>query len=282
MPIKISIAKSAGFCFGVKRALAIAYKTCRESRNVYMLGDIVHNENVVKDIAIAGVKKISRLKNGKDKILLIRAHGASKNTFSKALDSSYKIVDATCPMVTDIHNIAVEQEKKGFGIVIIGDKKHEEVQGIAGQLRKKAIIIDNQNNIPFNQIKRLNKACVISQSTQNIEMVKRIVETLKRYIKNIHFFDTICQTTRLKQREIRKMPLINDVMIIIGSRDSANTKRLYEISKSLNPKSYWIASAAEIKPGWFKNAACVGITAGASTPDYSTNQVVDYLKELKN
>jgi len=278
--IKINLAKSAGFCFGVKRALDIAFKTSKSSKRVYMLGDIVHNDDVVREIRKVGIKKIEKLSSGKGKVLLIRAHGACINIIKKALRLGYKIIDATCPMVKEIHKIATDMEQKGYKIIVIGDKKHDEVHGIIGQLRNKAIIIDNLKHIPIKIIKGIKKACVLVQSTQDLEKVLKIVEILKLYINELEFFNTICKPTRIKQEEIKIMPLENDVMIIIGSKNSANTRRLYEISKSLNRQSYWIQSKEEINPNWFRDVKSVGISAGASTPELTTQGVIEYIKQI--
>lgn len=277
--MKINLAKSAGFCFGVKRAIAIAYKTIQAKDNVYMLGDIVHNEDVSWQISKAGIKKIKQLTSGKNKTLLIRAHGASKKTFEKARRLGYAIIDATCPMVKEIHKIAIGSEQKDYTVIVIGDKRHDEVQGITGQLKNKTIVIDSIDNIPLREIKKINKAAVVVQSTQNIEKILKIVDTLRRQIKELKFFNTICRPTRIKQKEIKIMPLKNDIMIIIGSKSSANTRRLYEISKSLNEHSYWIQSKDNLSLKWFKNAKSVGITAGASTPDSITHSIVDYINK---
>jgi 4-hydroxy-3-methylbut-2-enyl diphosphate reductase len=135
--------------------------------------------------------------------------------------------------------------------------------------------------MPLRRIKRINKACVVAQSTQNLEKVLNLVGILKLYIEDLEFFNTICLPTRMKQEEIKKMPLENDVMIIIGSKTSANTKRLYEISKSINKRSFWIRSSKEIRREWFRGAKNVGITAGASTPDSTTQDVIKHIKSLE-
>ena len=275
----INVAKSAGFCFGVKRAIKIAFETSKAKHHVYMLGDIVHNEDVVKLIHSIGIKKINALTKGKDKTLLIRAHGASKKIHKKALSLGYEIVDATCPMVKEIHRTAVNAENDGYSIIVIGDKKHSEVLGIVGQLKRKSIVIDNIENLPIKAIKKLKKVAVIVQSTQNIETVLKILKEIRKHIKNVKFFNTICRTTRIKQEDIKKMPRENDIMLIIGSKTSANTKRLYEISKSLNARSYWIQSLKDLKRKWFKDAESVGITAGASTPENTTSSVVEYINK---
>lgn len=278
--MKITIAKSAGFCFGVKRALEIAFKTAKFKAKVYMLGDIVHNEDVVDKIKKAGIKKINKLAGGVNKILLIRAHGTSKSIVERARKKGYKIIDATCPMVKEIHRIASEMEQKGYKIIIIGDKYHDEVAGIMGQLKTKAIVIDSIKHIPINKIKKIKKCAVVVQSTQNLDKINAIVNLLKRYIRDLKFFNTICRPTRDKQEEIKNMPKFNDVMIIIGSKTSANTKRLYEIALSLNKRSYWVQSQEELKPGWFLNVSKVGVTAGASTPDFTTKTIVAYIKNI--
>jgi len=281
--IKIDLAKSAGFCFGVKRALNIAFATINSAAGadkIYMLGDIVHNEEVIRQIEKSGIKKIAQLSQGKNKTLLISAHGVGINTLRRAQQLGYKIVDATCPMVKEIHKIAAAMEKKGYQIIVIGDQQHNEVKGILGQLKKPALVIDRLENIPLKTIQRLKKIAVVVQSTQNLEKVLQIVAAIKPLVAELKFCNTICRPTRIKQAEIKTLPLQNDAMIIIGSKTSANTRRLYEISKSLNPRSYWIQSPKDIKAGWFKGAKSIGVTSGASTPDSTTQKVIAHLRKI--
>ncbi len=272
--MKIHTAKSAGFCFGVKRALAIALDTAASCRKVCMLGDIVHNENVVRQVERAGIVKIQRLGAGAGKTLIIRAHGAGRATFREARRRGYRIIDATCPMVKEIHTIAQALEDQGRTVIVIGDRLHDEVRGITGRLKKKAIIVDTARNLPAARLRGVKKAGVIVQSTQNLEDVSAIVRKLNGLIPDLEFHNTICRPTRIKQDEIKKIPLKNDVMIIIGSRHSANTKRLYEITKNLNKHSHWINAADELRPAWFRGAKNVGVTAGASTPESTIREVV--------
>ncbi|MDD5115709.1 MAG: 4-hydroxy-3-methylbut-2-enyl diphosphate reductase [Candidatus Omnitrophica bacterium] len=279
--MKVNLAKSAGFCSGVRRAINIAMETAAKDRPVFMLGDIVHNEEVVKMIQQAGIKKISRLSKGDGNILLIRAHGCPKKTIEKAKRLRYSIIDATCPMVKEIHATAKELEDRGFKVIVIGDKSHDEVKGIVGQLKTKAIIIDKLQNIPFKKIGLLKKAGVVVQSTQNLDKVRQIAGLLEKNIGEMEFHNTICKPTRSKQGEIKVMPLENDVMVVIGSKTSANTKRMYEISKSLNRKTYWVNSSREIKNGWLSKAKNVGITAGASTPESTIQAVIQKIKSIR-
>jgi 4-hydroxy-3-methylbut-2-enyl diphosphate reductase len=278
--MKINLAKSAGFCFGVRRALKIALEAGCSGAAIEMLGDIVHNEAVVRMIRAAGIKKIGHLSKGKGKAILIRAHGASAGTIQEAYNLGYKVIDATCPMVKEIHRIAKDSEQKGYKVIIIGDKKHDEVKGIVGQLKSRPIIIESVKSIPLERIKRINKAAAVVQSTQNLEKAFSISRFLGGHIKEFKFFNTVCKPTRVKQGEMKTMPVKNDVMIVIGSRSSANTKRLYQISKSLNKKTYWIQSRRQIEPRWFKGISSVGITAGASTPDSTTRDVIEYIRQI--
>ncbi len=279
--MKINLAKSAGFCVGVKRALMIAREASGQKRKICMLGDIVHNGKVVNEIKKLGITKINRLKDGKNKALIIRAHGSGQTTYQNAKKMGYEIIDATCPMVKEIHNIVKRESGFGRDIIVIGDKKHQEVQGITGQIRKKITVLDPNLKLEKEKIRKIKKATVVAQSTQNNEDVKRIVEKLKKYIKNLRFINTICVPTLQKQNEIKKMPRQNDIMLIIGSKKSANTKRLFRISKRINKKSYWIEDENSLKKEWLKGAQSVGITAGASTPESTITKVKNKLKKIQ-
>lgn len=278
--MKINVAKSAGFCFGVKRAIEIAFGAIATAGKIYMLGDIVHNEEVSGEIKKAGIGKTKKLTGGKNKTFLVGSHGTTQEIINRARQLGYKIIDATCPMVKEIHKIVKEMENKGYKIIVIGDKKHDEVRGIVGQLNSRPLVIDAKGNLPLDKIKKIKKAAVVVQSTQNLGKVLKTVGILRSQISELKFFNTICRPTRLKQEEIKKMPKDNDLMIIIGSKASANTKRLYEISKSLNKNSYWIQSAGDLERLEFKGIKSVGVTAGASTPDKTIKDVVHYLISL--
>lgn len=277
--MKINIAKSSGFCFGVKRAIEKAKDVAQREKAVYILGDIVHNNFVVQELKEKGVKKIKQIKPASDSTLIIRAHGASKNTFTIAKSAGYKIVDATCPMVKDIYKIAKNLEKNNR-IIIIGDNNHDEVKAIAGQLKHKPITIESPCGIPIKKLASIKKAAVVTQSTQSIENINRIMKHLTRIIPQVTLYNTTCQITRVKQQEIKSLPKKNDLILIIGSKGSANTKRLYQISSGISKNTRWIECAKDLRPAWFKNIKKVGIMAGASTPDYVTQEVVTALKEI--
>ncbi len=276
---KINIAKTSGFCFGVRRALTIAMQTARDNNNVYMLGDIVHNEDVVSQIEKTGIKKVNSLSYGNDRILIIRAHGTCNKTLKEAETKGYKIVDATCPMVKEIHRIVKDMEKRGYKIIVLGDKKHDEVHGIIGQLKKNALVIDPERP-SLKGVKRIKKACVVCQSTQYKKNVLNTLSKLKKRIKIVRFFDTICLPTKQKQKEIESLPLQNDVIIIIGSKKSANTKRLYDISRLINNNTFWVNRREDLRKSWFRGAKDIGITAGASTPDKTIKDITAAIRNI--
>ena len=293
--MQIHLAQSAGFCFGVRRAIKIARCLAASHKTVFMLGDLVHNETVIRELAAAGIHKIKRLRPERrittsrcasrsarrgSRRLLIRAHGASRRTLNLARRHGYTLVDATCPMVHEIHRIVRSMDRQGRRIIVIGDRRHDEVLGIVGQIAHQAVIIDPLSRIPWTALSRVHKAAIVVQSTQNLDRVLPIVERLKKRIPDMRFFNTICKPTRMKQEEIKILPLQNDAMLIIGSRTSANTKRLHEISKALNPRTHWIQSPGELNSHWFRSVRTLGITAGASTPETTTHAVIARIRVL--
>lgn len=280
--MKIEVAKSAGFCFGVKRATKIALDTLKKKNNVFILGDIVHNKQVIDDLRGNGIKLISKLIKHKNATLIIRAHGEPKGVYQKAKELGFVIIDATCPMVKEIHNMAVSLEEERYKIIIIGDRNHEEVIGIAGQLKNRPFVVQNTKDIPRIKFAKNDKIAIITQSTQEIEHVLHIVMVIKSKFKNITFVNTICNPTKSKQKEIKSLSESNDLVLVIGSKNSANTKRLFEISKQINPNTYWIESKREIKSDWLKGIKSVGITAGASTPDITIRETIKYMEGLND
>lgn len=277
--MKINLARSAGFCFGVRDAVDMALDTAFNSseKDVYMLGDIVHNASVVEMIDKAGVKVIKDLSEVEGGTLLLRAHGTKPEVYDEAKRRGFKIVDATCPMVLEIHEIVKDLEREGYRIIVIGDHGHDEVVGICGQV-KYPVVVSNPEEAK--KIGRIRKIGVVVQSTQNIDNVSQIIPHLAVKCREMKFVNTICGPTIAHQNEIRKMPLQNDVMIIVGSFTSANTCRLTQISKELNPKTYQVETAQDVNAEWFENSVSVGISAGASTPDWIIDEVVAKVADL--
>ena len=279
--MKIILAKSAGYCFGVRDAVNAAYDVSKEHGEVYMLGDIVHNENVVEDLEKKGVKVVENLEEiPEDKPVLFRAHGTSKDVWKKAEDKKMNIIDATCPLVHDIHREVKELHAEGRKIIIIGDHGHDEVIGIASQVEGAIIIasIEEAQNL-----RKTKKAGIVCQSSQAIENVQDIINILMTKVVDLRFINTICFPTKRNHQQIKELSVITDMMLIIGSFTSANSKRLTELSLERNKNTYQVTNAAEIDSSWFKNNInSVGISAGASTPDWIIESVIKKVKELTN
>lgn len=279
--MKIILAKSAGYCFGVRDAVNAAYDVSKEHGEVYMLGDIVHNENVVEDLEKKGVKVVENLEEiPEDKPVLFRAHGTSKDVWKKAEDKKMNIIDATCPLVHDIHREVKELHSEGRKIIIIGDHGHDEVIGIASQVEGAIIIASIEE---AQKLRKTKKAGIVSQSTQAIENVQDIINILMTKVVDLRFINTICFPTKRNHQQIKELSVITDMMLIIGSFTSANSKRLTELSLERNKNTYQVTNAAEIDSSWFKNNInSVGISAGASTPDWIIDSVIKKVKELTN
>jgi len=274
--MKIFLAKNAGYCFGVRDAVQLAYDTAQDDGDVYMLGHIVHNENVVEKLDKAGAKVVETLDqvpNGKP--ILFRAHGTHVDTWKKAQEKNMNIIDATCPLVEEIHDEIKILEKEGRKIIIIGDHGHDEVIGIASQV-KNAIIVANPDEA--NALRKTKKAGVVSQSTQTIENVQEIINILMSKVFDLRFVNTICFPTKRNQEQIKELAEACDLMIVIGSFTSANSKRLTQLAKERNKLSFQVTCANDVDESWLENVETVGISAGASTPDNIINEVIDKIK----
>ena len=274
--MKIFLAKNAGYCFGVRDAVQLAYDTAQDDGDVYMLGHIVHNENVVEKLDKAGAKVVETLDqvpNGKP--ILFRAHGTHVNTWKKAKEKNMNIIDATCPLVEEIHDEIKILEKEGRKIIIIGDHGHDEVIGIASQV-KNAVIVANPDEA--NALRKTKKAGVVSQSTQTIENVQEIINILMSKVFDLRFVNTICFPTKRNQEQIKELAEACDLMIVIGSFTSANSKRLTQLAKERNKLSFQVTCANDVDESWLDNVETVGISAGASTPDNIINEVIDKIK----
>ncbi|MDP7565736.1 MAG: 4-hydroxy-3-methylbut-2-enyl diphosphate reductase [Candidatus Marinimicrobia bacterium] len=276
--MKIFMAKDAGYCFGVRDAVNLAYDTAEKNGDVYMLGHIVHNENVVKDLDTAGAKVINSLEDiPNNNPILFRAHGTTVETWNDAKAKHINIVDATCPLVLEIHAEVKKLEAEGRTIIIIGDHGHDEVVGIASQV-KDAIIVSSPDEAK--SLRKMKQAGVVSQSTQTIENVQEIINIIMTKVFDLRFVNTICYPTKRNQSQIKELAKQCDVMIVIGSYTSANSKRLTALAKERNAHSFQVTCANEISPKWLKSAEIVGVSAGASTPDNIIDEVLTKIKEI--
>ena len=276
--MKILLAKDAGYCFGVRDAVNLAYDKAKDYGEVYMLGTIVHNEKVVEDLSKAGTRVVHKLAEvRKDKPILFRAHGTAPKVWDKAKIKNLNIIDATCPLVTEIHDEIKKLEAEGRRTIIIGDHGHDEVVGIAAQV-KDPIILANVKEAKA--LRKMKKAGVVSQSTQMIENVQEIINVLMQKVFDLRFVNTICFPTRRNHQQIKELATQCEVMIVIGSFTSANSKRLTQLALERNKRSYQVTCADDMEAFWFENCETVGISAGASTPDDIIKNVVEKIKEI--
>ena len=272
---EVILAKSAGFCFGVKRAVDTVYEQAGKE-NVYTYGPIIHNEEVVKDLERKGVhviEDISQLDNIKNGTIIIRSHGVSKNVYDTIKERGFEIVDATCPFVLKIHNIVKTESENGSQIVIIGNEKHPEVEGIMGWSVTPVHVVDSIEKAQKLVLDKEKKVCVVSQTTFNYNKFQELVEIISKKGYNIYIRNTICNATEERQTEARQIAQRVDAMIVIGGSSSSNTRKLYEICKNECNATFYIQTLNDLDMTSLGKADCIGITAGASTPNNIIEEV---------
>ena len=275
--MKVTLARGSGFCFGVRDAVEMAHESADEHGKVYMLGDIVHNEHVVNQLDGAGVMVVDELAKVEDAPVLFRAHGTSTEVWKNAEKIGLNIIDATCPLVTQIHEEVKQLSEEDREVFIIGDHGHDEVIGIASQIEGATVLSSAAEAEPLRKMKKIG---VVSQSTQTIENVQEILNVLVTKATDLRFINTICFPTTRNQQAIKHLAASNDIMIIIGSFTSANTKRLTSISEKINKNTYQVQTDSDLSLEWFKGIDTVGVSAGASTPDFLIQKVISRLNAI--
>lgn len=273
----IKIAKTAGFCFGVKKAVEKVYEqTDISEKPIYTFGPIIHNEEVVKDLDSKGVKVINseeELMALEDVILIIRSHGVAKKIYDIAEQRNIDVVDATCPFVKRIHNIVRKESEKGRKIIIIGNENHPEVEGIVGWVNGDSVVVNNQEDIDKIPFQKDDKVAIVSQTTFNYKKFKYLVEIIGKKEYDIYCLNTICNATHERQIEAKDIASEVDAMIVIGGKSSSNTQKLYEICKEQCDNTFYIQTLKDLNLWELKSFKCIGITAGASTPNYIIEEV---------
>ena len=280
--MEVKVAKTAGFCFGVKRAVEKAYEVAEQRQGeVYTYGPIIHNEEVVADLANKGVQVLeteNELRKLEKGTVIIRSHGVPKYIYELLKEKHLDYVDVTCPFVLKIHRIVEEESKKGRHIVIVGNAEHPEVAGIKGWCRGDCTVLKTKEEARNFLEKGYEKVCVVSQTTFNYNNFQEIVEILseKRYDRLV--INTICNATQDRQSEAEEIAKQVDTMIVVGGRHSSNTQKLYEICKSECENTYYIQTLADLDSDSFRSVQCVGITAGASTPNKIIEEVSKHVR----
>ena len=266
--MKINIAKSAGFCFGVKRAVDTVYKESSK-KNVYTFGPIIHNDEVVADLERQGVHVINDSKEFKslsEGTIIIRSHGVSKAIYDEILNAGLDLVDATCPFVRKIHKIVERESGDGRVIIIIGNNHHPEVEGIMGWCHTHPIVIENREQAEGIELDADTKISIVSQTTFNHNKFKYLVEIIRKKGYDITVVNTICNATHVRQVEAQKISSKVDGMIVIGGKNSSNTQKLYDICRNECENTFYVQTVKDLNLHELKSLKSIGITAGASTP----------------
>ncbi|MFH1564667.1 MAG: 4-hydroxy-3-methylbut-2-enyl diphosphate reductase [bacterium] len=284
--MKIILSKHSGFCFGVSNALKIADEVLKKNRskNIYMLGEVVHNEEVVKKIKSQGVGLAKNIKKiPKNSLVILSAHGHSPSVYKDAKKTGLEIIDATCPMVKKVHVLGKMLAKDGYFVIIIGDAKHQEVKAIFEQVKS---VSDNVKIIEnIEQAKKLKaplagqKIGIISQTTKSLKNFGEIAGEISKNFNKVKIYNTICEATRFRQASAKDLAKKVDMMLIVGSSHSANTNRLTAICKEIVP-TYQVNSKNELDKNWFKNKNAIGISAGASAPKWIIDEVIAQVRLL--
>lgn len=279
--MEIRLAKHSGFCEGVERAFRIAQETVQQGQTVYMLGNLVHNKQVVERLKDQGVKTVSSVAEipaESHGIILISAHGVAPEIYQAAEAKGLKIIDTTCPWVKKAQKIARELTAQDSQVIIIGDKGHPEVKGIVGWSLGRAAVIESPEDAAKLQLTPEEKIGVLAQTTQAEEPWSKIVSTLKERYSNVLEFDTICGATSKRQAAAIDLARQVDLMLVIGDTLSANTKRLTELCSETGTITHQIETAAGLDKNWLRGKKRVGVTAGASTPEWVVAEVIKVLR----
>ena len=284
--MKIIIGKTAGFCYGVRRAVNETKKELENSSEICCLGEIVHNKSVVKDLEERGITFVNDIDECKGKVI-IRAHGESKETYKKLKEKGIEIKDLTCPKVLKTHELAEEYIKHNYFIVLIGVQGHPESIGTLSFCGENSYLLQDKSNIK-EMVDKINESklkdiLILAQTTYNSKKFDDIVEEIKKELngKNIKVKKTICEATKIRQNETTKIAKKVDAMIIVGDKKSSNTNKLYDISKEYCKRTFFVQTAEELHIEELKNAKEIGIMAGASTPEEDIAKIIEKVKENK-
>ena len=278
----VKVAKTAGFCFGVKRAVEKVYEQVNSGKkNVYTYGPIIHNEEVVEDLESKGVSVIhtkEELEQLQEGTVVIRSHGVSQDIYQLIEEKKLQCVDATCPFVRKIHRIVEKESAKGMHVLIIGNAQHPEVEGIKGWCKGAVTVLSTKEEAENLSLPIGSKLCIVSQTTFNYNKFQELVEILEKKEYDIFVNYTICSATEERQLEARQIACESDTMIVIGGKHSSNTQKLYEICMKECKNTYYIQTLVDLDHKPFQCIGCVGITAGASTPNNIIEEVQKHVR----
>jgi len=273
----VKIADKAGFCFGVKRAVDIAIDYTESHNSLLSYGQLIHNDQVTERLSKKGLSEVDSLDDVYKQDVLIRSHGVGKDIYDLGTDHELNLIDCTCPFVKKVHKIVDKHFREGYEIIIVGNPNHPEIQGINGWCDEKGIIISSIDDIkPLKE----GKYCVVSQTTLQYSVWEQVKETLLKENKEILFFNTICSATSERQEAVKRLAPEVDCMVVIGGFHSSNTRKLYDICQSLCKETIHVEKKSDLVMTNFNKYGIIGITAGASTPDWIIQEIYDYLLSL--
>ncbi|MDD6211717.1 MAG: 4-hydroxy-3-methylbut-2-enyl diphosphate reductase [Clostridiales bacterium] len=277
--MEVILAKTAGFCFGVRRAVEQVYQQVEQgTRPIYTYGPIIHNEEVVAELESRGVRVVEegQLDSCREGTIVIRSHGVGRHIQEQMEAQRLNVVDATCPFVKKIHRIVEKASEEGRAIIIAGNRNHPEVQGIQGWSRTPVYVVETAEEVE--KLPELNEVTMVSQTTFNYKKFEELVEKTKEKGYNTIVVNTICNATQERQIEAREIAEKVESMIVIGGRNSSNTQKLYEICRDVCPNTYYIQTVVDLGAKGFAPVRSVGITAGASTPNNIIEEVHTYVR----
>ena len=279
--MKVKIAKNAGFCFGVKRAMNMAWHELEQSESrIYALGPLIHNKQAVAVYEDKGLMTVNDLNEiPKHENVIIRSHGVGEDIYLEAKAKDITIIDKTCPFVRKIHNLAKDFSDKDYKIIVIGDKNHPEVIGINGWCSEDAIILKTLEEAKNLSLNNDFKYCVVAQTTINLDLYNQIIDVLSKKSKHIIFKNTICAATKQRQQSAKEISNEVDCMIVVGGKHSSNTQKLVKICSEVVP-TFAIETKDELNIDELIKFNTIGITAGASTPDWIIEEVTEYIKSI--
>lgn len=275
--MKVFVVKKAGFCFGVKRAIKLAFDVAKKkNEKVYTWGPLIHNPQVVEDLKRKGVYAVKDLRKIKKGTVIIRSHGVHPKILERIKKRKLQVVDATCPFVKKAQNKAKFLYDQGYQVAVVGEADHPEVQGIMGYAKESALVI-NHNRIKKN-LPHFEKLGVVAQTTLSGDVFKQLIGKLVDKADELRVYNTICHATARAQKTTSALARKVDMMIVVGGHNSANTNRLAKLCKKLETPTHHIETARELRRSWFKGKNKVGVTAGTSTPDWLIQDVVEWIK----
>jgi small subunit ribosomal protein S1 len=276
--MKVIVAEHAGFCFGVQRALQMVMKASDEHTPLYTLGPLIHNPQVVEKLQCAGIEVVHDVNEVKEGWIVMPSHGVPKEVKKAAEQAGLRIVDVTCPFVAKVQKRAAELAAMGFQVVVVGDPGHSEVKGILSAAGDNAVTISSAEEVDNRDWPE--RVGVVAQTTQVGEFLNRVVNRIKEKGCEVESFDTICYATRDRQKAVLELAPKVEALVVVGGRNSANTTRLREICEATGLPTCHVETADEIDAGWFEGKSVVGLTAGASTPDWIIDEVRQRLEAL--